>query len=335
MLSGTKETGSQETESLPPAASALERAQHLIGGVESKLQSIRQGSSDQPFADSIALIRSYELLTQEIYRQRANPRRSQYFRLLVEDAFSKLTLQLVHLQTRKESKKGYSWFVGEYRRIWRRELSLFIFCLIVFVACSLIGWHTTVEQPLYASVLVPQAQLEVILDHSPWFEELQKNPLLGGFQIGLNNIMVSVRAFIGGLLLGLGGLLILAFNGVFFGSIFGYCYVHDFHRELGNFVLTHGPLELSIIVAAAFTSLVYGQVFFSLSYRTLPRRIKSKGRDALILMLGITPWLVLAAFFEGFVSPYHFLNFQEKLILGSGLGLMFWLWTFWPVPSKG
>jgi|GEM_PF-2314460 len=330
-MHSTRTTSHAERLEPPPrGSSALERTQYLLEGVEHQLSILRNKETEDSFAESLILIQKYELLTQEIYRERSRKSRSPYARLMIEDAFSKLTLNLVHLQSRESTKKRYSWFVGEYRSIWRRELSLFLFCLVVFFATCLIGWNTTIDQPLYASVMVPQVQLELVLDHTPWFERLQDNPLLGGLQIGFNNIMVSIRAFIGGLLLGVGGLIILAYNGIILGSIFGFCFVHDFHGELGNFVLTHGPLELSIIVAAAFTSLVYGQVFFSFSYRTFAQRFRDKGRDALILVIGILPWLVLAAFFEGFVSPFHFLNFQQKLILGNVLGLTFWIWTFWP-----
>ena len=48
------------------------------------------------------------------------------------------------------------------------------------------------------------------------------------------------------------------------------------------------------------------------------------------MLLGIIPWLVLAASIEGFVSPFHYLSYGAKLSLGIIVAAAFWMWTLWP-----
>jgi uncharacterized membrane protein SpoIIM required for sporulation len=178
--------------------------------------------------------------------------------------------------------------------------------------------------------MVPQSLMEDVMDGRPWFARIQENPLLFGAMIGWNNIKVAINCFLGGAILGLGGLLMVCFNGIHLGSIFGFCAAKGFDDELTAFVLSHGVLELSIIVAAGAASLVYGRAFFMRPYREFPRRLSEGARDAGVMALGIIPWLVLAACFEAFVSPFDYLSVPAKLIAGLLLGGLFWGWTFWP-----
>src|SRR5690606_5238727 len=119
----------------------------------------------------------------------------------------------------------------------------------------------------YASVLIPQHLMENIIQNKAWFEDAGDTPLLTGLQIAANNIKVCITAFCLSAIVGVGGLYILCFNGIFFGVIMGVCHLYGFDKPLTEFVLSHGPLELSVIVASAFAGLVYGRVFFMRPYR--------------------------------------------------------------------
>ena len=55
-----------------------------------------------------------------------------------------------------------------------------------------------VEEPELVPALFPQEFMETIIDREAWFERIRNSPLLTGIEIGLNNIMVSFKAFLMG-----------------------------------------------------------------------------------------------------------------------------------------
>ena len=147
--------------------------------------------------------------------------------------------------------------------------------------------------------------------------------------------MVCVRCFSAGALLGLGGLIMLIFNGLLFGGVVGLCAAHDFHEPLVRFVLSHGPLELSVIVSSAVASMIYGRVFFMRPWSKFPQRFSAGARDAGVLAVGVTPWLLLAGFFEGFISPSELLSNTARVVLGLSAAVLFWWWNFGGVHAHG
>ncbi|HMO17068.1 MAG TPA: stage II sporulation protein M [Oligoflexia bacterium] len=248
------------------------------------------------------------------------------------DSVISSTHDILSFKENTEKKEGgYSKWVNEYRKTWRRNHEIFIFCLILFIVSSMVGFSIGSQDPSLVTVLVPQYLMEMILDKEAWFQRLQENPLMGGLGIAINNIRVSINSFILGALLGIGGIILLCFNGLLFGAIFGFCVTHGFDKELFDFVAAHGVLELSIIIASTFSGLLIGRVFYLRPYKNFSERMRIAAREAGIIAAGVIPWLIIAAFFEGFVSPFNYFDTNLKLIIGLSLGLIFIYWTFKPV----
>ena len=187
-----------------------------------------------------------------------------------------------------------------------------------------------VQRPEFAPLLVNQGMMENILEKNAWFESLQEYSVFGGVMIAWNNILVSVKCFVFSALVGLGGLLLLAYNGIHFGSVMGFCYTHGFDGELSGFVVSHGILELTLIVAASFTGLLFGRVFYMRPYSLFGRRMKRAAHDGGHVLAGLVPWFLVAAAVESLISPWPQIPVTFKLALGALLALMFWIWTFAP-----
>ena len=280
-----------------------------------------------------SILRSFHLLAQSLYASRARTKQSTELSE-VEDLMSHATHQILSYCQFARKGRPYLEWKQRYREIWVRELSLFIFVLCFFVGGLLLGWNLGVGHPDFVAMIVPQQMMEMVLDNKAWFEEIQQSPVIWSMQIGLNNILVSAKCFVFGALLGIGGIGLMLFNAILFGTLMGYCHIAGFSDELATFVAAHGPLELTIIIASAFASLVFGRVFYMRPLRAFPKRMAKAGRDSGIIMAGILPWLVLAASLECFVSPYQYLSMQQKIALGFSTMAIFWIWTFRPLPKR-
>ncbi len=275
----------------------------------------------------------FELMAKLLYRLRSAGDTSP-LRQDIEALVAGAARDLLGFQAEKKQAVSTDTLTYRYREVWRGNLSLFLYTLAMFVVASVVGWNVGSGSYEYAAVLIPQGLIEDILDHHKWFDKIQNAPLWHGVAIAWNNIRVAINCFLLAAFAGLGGVYILVFNGLFFGAIVGFCYRNGFHDSLLNFVVGHGVLELTIIVAATFSGFIFGRVFYMRPYRLFRVRMAAAARDAGTLLLGLLPWLVVAACLEVFVSPWPFLEFQSKIMIGIIAGIAFWVWTFWP-QSKG
>jgi uncharacterized membrane protein SpoIIM required for sporulation len=141
-----------------------------------------------------------------------------------------------------------------------------------------------------------------------------------------NNIQVMFMTFAGGMTAGLYTAWILISNGLHLGAIFGLLQAHGLARGLGEFVVAHGFIELSVIFLAGGCGLYIGD---GLLRPGLYRRQTVVGRRARLggqAILACIPLLVLAGLIEGFISPSG-LPWWVKAAVGIGTGIaLYWYW---------
>src|SRR5262249_35154946 len=102
---------------------------------------------------------------------------------------------------------------------------------------------------------------------------------------------------------GLGTIYMMVFNGLLMGVIGMACNLSGMSLKLWSFVAPHGVLELPaiFIAGAAGFRIAEGLLFPG----TLPRRdsLARAGGEAVKLLVGTVPILIIAGVIEGFVSP--------------------------------
>jgi len=310
---------------------AAQRLQEIQLAVDRELQTIeRTARAGAPIRleNVFSLLRTYEHFAGILYRLRSAHEPEHPTRVMAEDLFANLSHELITRKHAPRESGGYARWLVRYREIWRREFGLFFFTLALFLGSGIIGWNVAANMPAYAAVILPQQGLENILDKNPWFAQIQESPFLDGLTIAWNNIRVCFNCFLLGALCGLGGLMVLCFNGVHIGAALGFCYANGFQDQLATFIIAHGVLEISVIVASAFASLLMGRVFFMRPYRLFGVRMRRAASEAGIVVSGILPWLILAACLEVFVSPWDYLDVKARIAVGLIAGLLFWGWTF-------
>ncbi|MFL5318693.1 MAG: stage II sporulation protein M [Myxococcaceae bacterium] len=216
----------------------------------------------------------------------------------------------------------------ELPRTFRRERRYVAFSVSVFLLGILLGALVVAVEPRGAELLVPEHLRAKLHAHEIWTDDILQAtpPGVVASQISTNNLTVLITTFVSGLALGLGPFLELAFNGVFLGATATVAAQNEMLGKLIDFIAAHGPVELSVIVLSGAGGFILGHALIEPGEHSRGRALQLRGREALKLVLGVSPALALIAFVEGYISPGDMFPTVVKAILGLALGAG--LWTY-------
>lgn len=234
--------------------------------------------------------------------------------------------------------RGYAQiYQGRHRRDWQaltdfcrwgfpaivRETWIYTaLATAVFLVGSLIGWWYTWQDPVFMELVIPAHILDLVReDGKLWMGSIVGVEPLASSAIMQNNISVTFSTFAGGMLFGFGTLFILWTNGLHIGAIATLVGQHNLAYPFWAFVLPHGSLELPAIFLSGGAGLLLARgLLFPGQYRRLDA-LKICGGQAIQLMFGVVPMLVIAGGIEGFFSPAPPIPDAFKYLAGT---LLFW-----------
>lgn len=146
-----------------------------------------------------------------------------------------------------------------------------------------------------------------------------------GFYV-YNNVGIGFRTFASGLLAGIGSLLVLAFNGVFFGAVAAHLQGIGHGGPFWRFVAGHSAPELSAIVVAGAAGLRLGLDLVAPGRRRRIDALVEGGKVGGRLCLGVLAMLVFAAFVEAFWSSIGWMPAAVKFSVGGVLWALVLAW---------
>src|SRR5580698_4309093 len=231
------------------------------------------------------------------------------------------------------AKPIFDFFWRTYPAAFRRNLNQCLLAFSIFIVGGFVGAILTYQNPDFKVKLLGPQMVETIDRHEMWTHSIVGIKPVASSAIMTNNISVSFMAFAAGITAGIGTIYMMAFNGILIGVIGTACHLSGMSLKLWSFVAPHGVLELPAIFIA-------GGAGFKIAYSLLfpgflPRResIARAGSDAVKLLLGCVPILVIAGTIEAFVSPTE-LAMKFKFGLAAALFILLILYLFWAPAEK-
>lgn len=147
-------------------------------------------------------------------------------------------------------------------------------------------------------------------------------------RIVANNVQVAFGAFAFGVTAGVGTVLLLVFNGLFFGAVLGLFTNYGLAAWILTFVAGHGVLELTAIFIAGGAGLLVARALVAPGDVTRRDALVVQGRRAIKLVGAAVLMLLLAGTIEGFLSASDAAApWKVGVSAASALLLVLYLWN--------
>jgi uncharacterized membrane protein SpoIIM required for sporulation len=191
-------------------------------------------------------------------------------------------------------------FPRTFRRTWRYTAIAFV----TFAAFALAAYIGSWRDPEFSEFAgVDPLFRYAISSKIHWWQRVNDANQVWSVGIMANNIWVMFQAFAFGALLGVGTLYAMAFNGALIGAVLALTHRAGFGFDLVTFMVGHGVVELSCIFFAGGAGLLIGSAILLPGDMSRGDALRTRGLEAIRLIIGCVPLLIVAGTIEGFISP--------------------------------
>jgi len=152
------------------------------------------------------------------------------------------------------------------------------------------------------------------------------------FGIATNNILVTMILFVSGVFFSIGPIFFIMRNAIMLGSFQYYFFSKGLGLASVLVIWIHGTLEISSIIIAGGAGLVLGHGMLFPRTFTRMQAFKNSAKDGTKIAFGVVPILIVAAFFEGFVTRHTGMPLwlSASILLGS-LTFIIWYVVIYPL----
>lgn len=247
--------------------------------------------------------------------------------------------QTVYKNKKEKKQTVIKFWKYEFPEIlFKRRKELFFSFLIFFIAVT-IGIISSAGDSGFVRLILGDSYVNMTLENIDKGDPLAVYKKMNGVDMFLgitfNNIRVSFYAFMAGLILPIGTVLILLYNGIMLGSFHYFFYERDLLFESLAVVWIHGTLEIASIVIAGAAGIILGNsILFPGTYTRL-QAFRNAAVEGVKIIIGLIPFFIAAGFLESFVTRFTQMPFYINLIIIiSSLLFLFWYLAIYPFISN-
>jgi len=235
----------------------------------------------------------------------------------------------------KKSAVGM-FFARELPNVLLKNYKTVLLSAAIFYISFLATFFVIKENPDLAGVIVPDEVLnQMESSYKTAMGEsraLSMGSMASSYYIQ-HNVSIAFASFAAGVLLGIGTIYFLLYNGMILGAITGYIFSLGYSKNFISFVTAHSVFELSGLVVAGAAGLLLGSTILSAGRYSRKDSLKVQKNNIFTLVVSCFLLITTAAFIEGFISPSASVPYAVKLLIAI-FSLLSILWYFLLFPLK-
>jgi uncharacterized membrane protein SpoIIM required for sporulation len=228
---------------------------------------------------------------------------------------------LIYMGRKARPRGILEFYRTTFPQVFRATFNYTLLSFALFAAGALAGFLWCLADPEFQRFFLGPHMTATIERRQMWTHSIvTMKPLASSF-IMTNNLAVSFMVFAMGIAAGLGTAFMLVQNGLLMGVISAACWQAGMTLQLAEFVAPHGVLELPAIFVAGGAGLLIGRGLLFPGPMLRRDALVFYGGQAVRLLLGIIPWLVIAGIVEGYISPTT-IPWGTKFLLAASLAIV-------------
>ena len=214
--------------------------------------------------------------------------------------------QKIYQNKKEKYSRLISFWSTELPLIIKKHHRVLLFSVIFFFLCMALGVVSGAKDNEFVKAILGDDYVsmteENISKGDPFGVYRDDDKFTMFVRIAFNNIQVSFKACLFGILFGIGTIYILFYNGVMVGA-FEYLFIG---KGLGlkslMVIWIHGTLEIWSIILAGAAGLIIGSgILFPGTYSRM-QSFKTSVKEAIKILLSLIPFFIAAAFLESYVT---------------------------------
>lgn len=242
---------------------------------------------------------------------------------------------LIYQNKKAKGNRFFQFWAEELPLINRAAHKYMFYSLVVFLLALAAGWLSTIKDTTIAETFLGSEYVEMtiknIQNHDPMGVYKKENSLDMFAQIASNNLQVSFLVFVAGIFFSVGSIFLSMKNGFMVGTFSALLFNHNVLSYSLPVIFIHGTLELSAIVIAGGAGIMLGNSFMFPGTYTRIQSLQQGAKDAVKIMVGLIPVIVIAAFLESYVTRLTEMHFIIKaVIILISLAYIVWYYLIYP-----
>ena len=241
-------------------------------------------------------------------------------------------------------------FRGRFVNFWFQELPqlmhesrvAFRISFFVFVLSVAIGVLSSAMDPQFAEVILGPDYVEMTIDNISSGDPMAVYKDKGAFGMSLgitmNNLFVSFLIFVFGAFFSIGSIIHIINNGVMVGAFQYFFIERDLFWDSFLTIWIHGTLEISAMVIAGAAGITMGRGLVFPGNYSRAKAFQQSARRGIKIMVGIIPIIILAGFFEGYLTRH---TETPEIVRGLfificlAFVLTYFVWYPWMLGKRG
>ena len=168
--------------------------------------------------------------------------------------------------------------------------------------------------------------------HEMWTDSITNVKPAVASGLMTHNMTVTFLCFASGITAGLFTLYLVIVNGLLLGVVGTACWLHSMSLPLWSFVAPHGVVEIPTIFIGGGAGFRIAQGMLFPGFLSRRDSLAVAGKEAVRLMVGIIPMLIVAGTLEAFVSPSG-IPARWKFTIAAVIATICYGYLFAPVRS--
>lgn len=247
--------------------------------------------------------------------------------------------QNIYQNKKQNYKRLLTFWQYELPLVFSKYQKIYLFTFSFFLLAVIFGVLSSMQDQTFVRSILGDSYVDMTEDN------IQKGDPFGVYKngnefgmfvnIAANNIRVSLMAYSLGILAGVGTLYLLFTNGLMLGCFQQMFFAKGLGWKSILVIWIHGTLEISAIVIAGTAGLILGNAFLFPGTFTRIESLKRGAKDSVKVIIGLIPFFLMAAFFEGFVTRHTEMPLALSLsILLLSAAVIIWYFIIYPILLK-